>query len=65
MVTRWIPKKLLQVQGYFEGEKDVWLPGNLTIKSQHLFCNQNPDSARLREHNAKGGRINDGYQYHY
>ena len=25
-VTRWIPKKLLQAQGYFKGERDVWLP---------------------------------------
>ena len=26
MATRWIPKELLQVQGYFEREKNVWLP---------------------------------------
>ena len=26
MVTRWIPKDSLQAQGYFQGEKDVWLP---------------------------------------
>ena len=25
-VTRWIPKRLLQVQGYFKGETDVRLP---------------------------------------
>ena len=26
LMTRWIPKGLLQAQGYFQGEKDVWLP---------------------------------------
>lgn len=25
-VTRWIPKKLLDAQGYFNGERNVWLP---------------------------------------
>ena len=25
-VTRWIPKRLLQAQGYFKGEIGVWLP---------------------------------------
>ena len=38
---------------------------NLIIKSQHLPRNLNPDSARLRENNTQGERINDGYQYQY
>ena len=38
---------------------------NLAIRSQYPPRNLKPDSARLREHDAKEGRINDGCQYHY
>ena len=38
---------------------------NLTIKSQHLLRNRNPDSAKLRKHNVKERRINDACQYQY
>ena len=64
MVTRWVPKKLL-FKGTSKARQMYGYHGNLTIKSQHLPRNQNPDSPRLREHNAKEGRINDGCQYHY
>ena len=64
-MTRWIPKGLLQAQGYFQGEKMSGYHGNLVIRSQHLPRNRSPDSARRREHSAKEEPINDGYQYHY
>ena len=48
MSTRWIPKELLQAQGYFEGEKDVWLP-----RRPHHQKPTSPSKSKPRRRNIK------------
>ena len=48
MSTRWIPKELLQAQGYFEGEKDVWLP-----RQPHHQKPTSPSKSKPRRRNIK------------
>ena len=48
MSTRWIPKELLQAQGYFEGEKEVWLP-----RQPHHQKPTSPSKSKPRQRNTK------------
>ena len=48
IATRWIPKELLQVQGYFEGAKDVWLP-----RQPHHQKPTSPSQSKPRQCKAK------------
>ena len=51
-VTRWIPKKLLDAQGYFKGKRNVWLPR----EPQH----QRPTSSlQSKPHQSQISRSND------
>ena len=47
-VTRWVPKGLLQAQGYFKGETDVWLP-----RPPHHQKPTSPSQAQPRQRKAK------------
>ena len=48
IVTRWIPKRLLQVQGYFKGKTDVWLP-----RQPHHQKPTSPSQSKPRQCKAK------------
>ena len=48
VATRWIPKNLLQVQGYFQGEKDAWIP-----QQPHHRKPTSPSQSKPRQRKAK------------
>ena len=51
-VTRWIPKRLLQVQGYFKCKTDVWLPHQLHHQepTSHLQSKPRQRKAKKTQH---------------
>ena len=59
MVKRWVPNKILEVQGYYQGATQIWLPKTKsTVKSPQFslpqnFCDLQPKETLNSDHQAE------------
>ena len=47
-VTMWVPTELLHAQGYFQGEKSVWIPRKPQHQKPTLYSYSKPRQSRAK-----------------